>query len=234
MAHSMIFELETGPRLFLNGREIMDAEYYRTLSAVRSAGVHEAEVLLGVSSTTVRRRLRKLEERLGQPVVENGQINQTGSDLLKQMEDRTSQLEEQLVNLWRKPTLTCDGLVISNNKILLVRRGKEPFKGTYALPGGIVEYGESTEHCVVREVGEETGLRTEVVGLLEVSSVPGRDPRGHFISLLYELKVVGGELAGGDDADSAELFPLDELPPLAFDHGPLLKKALKKVTEHSL
>jgi hypothetical protein len=67
----------------------------------------------------------------------------------------------------------------------------------------------------VREVLEETGLRTEPLGLVGIYSDPERDPRGHIVSAVFHLRVVGGELHAGDDADSAALFDLNDLPELA-------------------
>jgi len=161
-------------------------------------------------------------------------LTATGSELIEQMERRQRLLEGQMEHLWRKPTLTCDGLVIRDGMLLLVRRGRDPFKGHHALPGGIVEYGETTEDCVVREVKEETGLDTEVVRLIGIFSDPARDPRGHFITLLYELSEKGGVIAGGDDAESAGFYPLDKLPLLAFDHSVLVRKALGGGPGHSI
>ena len=76
------------------------------------------------------------------------------------------------------PWLTADGVVEKDGAILLVKRGRPPFEGKHALPGGFVEAGETVEEAVMRELREETGLRTRVVRLLGVYSDPERDPRG--------------------------------------------------------
>ncbi|WP_147654467.1 NUDIX domain-containing protein [Methanomassiliicoccus luminyensis] len=123
---------------------------------------------------------------------------------------------------YRNPKLTTDGIVVIDGKIVLIRRGREPGKGKYALPGGFVEYGERTEDSAVREVREETGLETAVLGLLGIYSDPSRDPRGHIISAVYVLRLIGGEPRAGDDAEGVELFPLDKLPELAFDHAKII------------
>jgi len=137
-------------------------------------------------------------------------------------------------------TLTVDGIVPYIGGIVLVRRKNEPFKGHYALPGGIVEYGETVEEAVIREVHEETGLECEVKRLVGVYSDPERDPRGHFVSVCFLMDVRGGELRAGSDADDVKVFKLGELPPLAFDHSRMLKDAevmlsgiLSKVQEHN-
>ena len=122
------------------------------------------------------------------------------------------------------PAVTVDGIVLKDDTLLLVRRGKDPYKGSYALPGGFVELGEALENAVVREVIEETGIRTKVKGLLGIYSRPDRDPRGHTISFVYIL-IIDDEDArphGGDDAAEAGFFPLTSLPKLAFDHDEIV------------
>jgi len=127
----------------------------------------------------------------------------------------------------RGPALTVDGVLIENERILLVRRLKEPFKGMWALPGGFVEVGETVEEAVKREVREETGLEVEVLRLVGVYSDPKRDPRGHVVSVAFLVKRVGGELKAGDDAENVAFHTLERLPPLAFDHGRIVEDALK-------
>ena len=124
------------------------------------------------------------------------------------------------------PRLTVDGVVIKNKKILLIRRKNDPFKGKWALPGGFVDYGERVEDAVVREVKEETGLETTIEKLLGIYSDPGRDPRGHTVSIVYLLSFKEGTAKGGDDALEAKFFDLDDLPPLAFDHEKIIKDAV--------
>ncbi len=124
------------------------------------------------------------------------------------------------------PKLTVDALVVHPQRgVLLVQRKNEPFAGFWALPGGFVEEGESCEHAVVREVAEETGLSVRVVALFGVYSQPGRDPRGHTVSVVYVCKPLGGQLAGGDDAAVARFFPELFGVSLAFDHARILKDA---------
>ena len=120
---------------------------------------------------------------------------------------------------YRNPALTVDGVLVQDGNILLIRRGRPPFTGQHALPGGFVDYGETVESAVMREMREETGLLTRVSGLLGVYSDPSRDPRGHTVSVVFIVEMVGGVLQAGDDAAAASWFPLDDLPPLAFDHA---------------
>ncbi len=122
-------------------------------------------------------------------------------------------------------TLTVDAIIPYEGKIVLIKRMNEPYKGYYALPGGIVEYGERVEDAVLREVEEETGLEGEIYRLIGVYSDPDRDPRGHFVSICFVVLPRGGELRAGSDAREVALFPLDSLPKLAFDHEKMIKDA---------
>jgi 8-oxo-dGTP diphosphatase len=155
-------------------------------------------------------------------------LTELGETVLREYENKAGSLLSQLENKWRKPTVTADGIVVKGEKLLLIKRGRDPFKGAYALPGGFMEYGEKAEDCIVREVKEETGLVTQVASLVGLYSDPNRDPRGHFVTAVYQLKVVGGRLRAGDDAEAAEWVPLTDLPRFAFDHDKVVKDFLRK------
>jgi 8-oxo-dGTP diphosphatase len=129
----------------------------------------------------------------------------------------------------RCPRLTVDALWIARGRILLVRRGRPPFVGAWALPGGFVEGDELVEEAVVRELKEETGLSARPVGLVGVYSGPGRDPRGPTVTLAYRMSGRGGTPVGGDDARSAEWVPVGKARPLAFDHERIVADALRAV-----
>jgi len=124
---------------------------------------------------------------------------------------------------YRSPKITVDGILIQDEKILLIERKNPPFQHAWALPGGFVEYGETTEDAVVREFLEETGVETTIQRLFGVYSDPTRDPRGHTISVVYVLQYEKGVVCGGDDAAAAAFHPLDNLPKLAFDHDVIVK-----------
>ncbi len=130
---------------------------------------------------------------------------------------------------YKSPRLTVDGAVLKDNKILLIKRKNDPFKGKWALPGGFVEYGERIEDAVVREVYEETGLKTIIIGLIGIYSDPSRDPRGHIITVVYLLKIEEGEIKGGDDASDARFFNMNNLPELSFDHSLILKDVERRL-----
>ena len=123
----------------------------------------------------------------------------------------------------RHPSVAVDGLVLHDGKLVAIRRKNEPFRGMPALPGGFVELGETVRDAVVREVREETGLETRTVRLVGVFSDPSRDPRGHVISIVYELEGVGGALKAGSDASDIVLLDPRSLPQMAFDHNEIVR-----------
>ena len=126
----------------------------------------------------------------------------------------------------RNPQLTVDAVIKKNQKIVLIKRKQEPYRGQYALPGGFVEYGETVEAALRREVFEETGLVVKIKSLVGVYSDPDRDPRGHVVSIAFAADVVGGALAAGSDASDAMLWDIADLPPLAFDHEQIISDSL--------
>jgi len=127
------------------------------------------------------------------------------------------------INRRRSPRLTVDALIERQGKVLLIRRKKGPYKGSWALPGGFVEYGESVEEAVRREVKEETNLDLRIKRLLGVYSEPGRDPRGHVVSICFTAEAIGSE-KGKSDASEARFFDLEEAKKknLAFDHKKII------------
>jgi len=127
------------------------------------------------------------------------------------------------------PSLAVDAVWLRRRDVLLVRRGRPPFRGEWALPGGFVEIGETVESAVLRELREETGLSGRLGGLVGVYSDPRRDPRKHTVSVVYLIEGRGGTPKGGDDAAAAEWVPLEPWPPLAFDHGRILRDAIRAV-----
>jgi len=233
MPPAMTFALRAEPVLTNNGRDLLDSDDLQLLLLLRDGGPERAAADLGIAKATVLRKVRRIERDVGGKVLQRGALSPLGTELVERMQLYVRLLEAQLENLWKNPSLTCDGLVLRDGKVLLVKRGREPFRGCHALPGGFVEYGESTEDCVVREIREETGLDTEVLRLVGAYSEMGRDPRGHFVTLLYLLREKGGSLEAGDDADSAGFFALSDLPDLAFDHGKMIADGTK-AAEHPL
>jgi len=128
---------------------------------------------------------------------------------------------------FKNPAATSSMIVEKDNQIYLVKRKHPPYVGMWALPGGFLECDkECLEVAAKRELKEETHLiaRIEDLELLCVNSSPTRDPRGHVIDHLYIVKKYSGIPKAGDDAGELRLFPLDNLPQIAFDHGEVLEK----------
>ncbi len=113
------------------------------------------------------------------------------------------------------PKVAAAVLIQEDNRVLLVRRTNEPFKGYWTLPAGFVDAGEDPARAAERECLEETGLQVQAYELLDV--LAGQEHmRGAHILIVYRAKVVGGQLNPGDDADRVAYFSLHKLPPLAF------------------
>jgi len=130
-----------------------------------------------------------------------------------------------------RPAVTADCVVITkeeNPKVLLIERGFEPFKGCWAFPGGFMNMDETTEQCAIRELEEETGMVvTELLQIGAYSKVD-RDPRGRTVTVAYLVLVDHPvEVTGQDDAAKAQWFPIDALPPLAFDHDDIMRDAFE-------
>jgi 8-oxo-dGTP diphosphatase len=124
------------------------------------------------------------------------------------------------------PVLTVDALIADATLgVVLIRRGRPPFAGRWALPGGFVERGETCEAACAREAREETGLEVVPLAAAGVYSDPARDPRCHTCSIVYLCRVVGGRLRGGDDAAAARWFADLTGVALAFDHARILADA---------
>ena len=131
-----------------------------------------------------------------------------------------------------RPAVTADCIVITKEaepKVLLIERGDEPFKGCWAIPGGFINMDETTEQCAIRELEEETGLKVTELHQIGAYSKVDRDPRGRTITVAY-LVIVDHPIAvtGQDDAAKAQWFPINNLPPLAFDHEDIMRDAMKK------
>lgn len=123
------------------------------------------------------------------------------------------------------PKLMVDVVITSEEKVVLIRRGTEPFAGRWALPGGFVEVGETVEEAAIREAAEETGLAVEVARLVGVYSDPERDPRGHNVSVAFLARVLSGELSAATDASEVALIDPSSVE-LAFDHERIVNDAL--------
>ena len=104
-----------------------------------------------------------------------------------------------------RPIIGVGAVIVHNSQVVLVRRGREPMKGQWTIPGGAVELGETVRGCVVREAREETGLVVEAHSVLEVvdSIVPDSAGRTlyHYVLVDFLCRPQGGELQAGGDAE---------------------------------
>jgi 8-oxo-dGTP diphosphatase len=131
-----------------------------------------------------------------------------------------------------RPSVTVDLVIftIAENdlKVLLIRRGGEPFKGRWALPGGFVEIDESLESAAARELEEEVGVKNVYLEQLYTFGDPKRDPRGRVISVAYFAltDAESQKIAAASDAADAAWHSVFKPPQLAFDHKKILDYAV--------
>ena len=113
------------------------------------------------------------------------------------------------------PKVAAGVIIEQEGQVLLVRRINEPSRGLWSIPAGFIDAHEDPARAAERECLEETGLEVEITGLLDV--IAGREhERGADFVIIYHARITGGLLRPGDDADLAQFFPRDALPPLAF------------------
>jgi 8-oxo-dGTP diphosphatase len=137
-----------------------------------------------------------------------------------------------------RPIVGVGGVIIENGRALLIRRGSEPLRGEWSIPGGTLELGESLQEGVARELCEETGLDVRVLELIEVfdrifpneiakPSEQRRHPRFHFVIVDYLCERIGGEARAGSDVTDVVFASEDELAPyhLTETATRVLKKA---------
>jgi mutator protein MutT len=101
-------------------------------------------------------------------------------------------------------------VVLNQNKVLLVRRGRLPFAGLWSLPGGKAEGGETPREAARRELREETGIEADVEGVLDKVTVAAPGGASYRLTVFYG-RPIGGSLTTGSDADTAEWVPLDDI-----------------------
>ena len=135
-----------------------------------------------------------------------------------------------------RPAVTADCVVMTKEttpQVLLIERGFDPYKGCWAFPGGFMNMDETTEQCAIRELEEETGLKVTDLQQIGAYSKVDRDPRGRTVTVAY-LIVIDAPVAvtGQDDAAKAQWFPIDALPPLAFDHEDIMRDAIKMYQQY--
>jgi 8-oxo-dGTP diphosphatase len=127
----------------------------------------------------------------------------------------------------RNPVPTIDIILSENsnsNKVLIIKREKDPFKDYFSLPGGFVNEGEKVEDAVRREAEEELLVKVEPIDILGVYSDPNRDPRGHIMSITFIAKITSGELKAGDGVAELRWIEINNLTNIkfGFDHSKIL------------
>ena len=137
---------------------------------------------------------------------------------------------------YEKPVLAVDAVVFGFDygdlKILLIKRGLEPFIGQWALPGGFVRKGESPDAAARRELAEETGIAQEVfLEQLYTFGEPDRDPRGWVLTVAHFalVKLSDFTIKAATDAKDVQWFRVSDLPQLAFDHAKIISMALQRL-----
>ena len=145
-------------------------------------------------------------------------------------------MEENLYSYkYPHPAVTTDCVIFGYDgielKVLLVQRGIDPYKGTWALPGGFLRITETAEECAMRELKEETGFLCSRLEQLHTFTDVRRDPRERVITIAFFALVKIAEVKGEDDASRAQWYGLSEIPKLAFDHDKILREALIHLRE---
>lgn len=132
------------------------------------------------------------------------------------------------------PLVGVGALVVGDGRVLLIRRGTEPSKGQWSIPGGLVEVGESLRDAVIREALEETGLLVQPEVLVELLERIFHDDHGriryHYVVADYRCRVVGGRLTAGSDALEAAWFGRNELDSLEL--APVTMSVILKALDH--
>ena len=126
---------------------------------------------------------------------------------------------------YKNPLPSVGAIAIRSGKVLLVKRGKEPGRGSWAPPSGFMESGETPEDACLRELKEETGLEGAIKGLIGVY-LERTEIYGEVLVIVYLVEITGGKLKPGDDAEDTRFFSKGEQPELHFG---CFKKAIEKV-----
>ena len=128
-----------------------------------------------------------------------------------------------LDRVFDRPLVGVGGLIVEDERVLLIRRSKEPGRGRWAIPGGVVELGERLEEAVIREVKEETGLEVSPIRVVSVMDLIERGREGgieyHYVLIDFFCEVLGGSISPGGDAEEAKWFDLEEALQLELTKG---------------
>ena len=168
---------------------------------------------------------------------EDKKIENTNLNPLKTM----AEMQGKFVYDYPRPSMTADMVVTSRSTfgthyILLIKRDNEPFKDSWALPGGFLDMNETLVDCAIRELREETGIdlledsdNIPVIKNIGIYDRVDRDPRGRVISnaFITFIDKLHFNIKAGDDAKEVKWFNMKKLPNLAFDHEEIIEKVKK-------
>lgn len=148
-----------------------------------------------------------------------------------------------------RPAVTCDAVIFAirggDLAVLLIQRKDDPFKNHWALPGGFVNENESLDRAASRELSEETGLNIKQMEQIGAFGDPGRDPRGHTVTVAWTTFLVAeAKVTAADDAADAQWHPFKNLAldgaakpkkgavKLAFDHAKIVSQGYKRLCRY--
>lgn len=122
--------------------------------------------------------------------------------------------------------LATDAVILIDDRVVLLERDHPPFEGSWVLPGGLVERGETAREACIREVREEVGLDTEVVEFVGLYDEPDRDERGN-VSAAYRCRPTDqSSPTAREEARRVDTFDPADLPTMGFDHAEIVRDAI--------
>ena len=218
---------------------VIGAGRAKLLRAIEKHGsIKHAALAMNMSYRHAWGIIRQIRDTLGDEILKvtrggatggGAKLSELGRQILTQYEEYEREIN-RLLKYGPRPALAVDGVIINHkNNLVLIRRKNPPFKGQLALPGGFVEYNETTKEAVIREVKEELGIESRIKRLIGVYSDANRDPRQHVVSVVYELEPLSKLFKAGDDATSFEWISIHNLAninDLAFDHALIISDAI--------
>lgn len=140
-----------------------------------------------------------------------------GSQVVKRSEDDMVRdfCQRCGIFFYENPLPVVSSILVSDRKILLVKRGKKPYRGLWCPPTGFAEAGESVENAALRELEEETGLKGNILSLVDVDSCKNYF-YGDLLFITFEVEQIGGTLGPGGDTTDVKYFAVGQIPKLAF------------------
>lgn len=130
---------------------------------------------------------------------------------------------------WNNPRPCASAIIEKNGGSLLIKRARTPLKGYWCLPGGVIEYDETPEQSVVREIKEEINLNIKIDRLIGVYLIDN-DPRGNGIDVIYKASMKDGTFQLSQEHAEYNFFSPDRLPsPIAYKHKDAINDYFKSL-----